>query len=99
MHVGAQLHDRTRRTDTRPAWCAGRFCELYDSLWNRLNVAGRTGAALQSPGGAHVAGVPLAALVSLQCDVADLSANLQARACLLVFVFMQLHVESRACVD
>ena len=63
-----------------PGWCAGRFCELYDGLWNRLNVAGGMGAALQSPGGAFVAGVPSAALVSLQRDVADLSADLQARA-------------------
>ena len=84
---------------TRPAWCAGRFCELYDSLWNRLNVAGRTDAALQSPGGPHVAGVPSAALVSLQCDVADLSADLQACARLLVFVSMQLLTKSSACLD
>lgn len=83
---------------TRPTWCAGRFCELYDRLWNRFNVAGSTGAALQSPGGAHVAGVPSAALVSLQRDVADLSADLQARAHLLVLVHTLLLTECPACL-
>jgi len=69
----------------RPAWlrtvgapAQTRFCELYDSLWARLNVASATGAMLQCPGGA-TAGVPSAALVSLQGDVLSMTADLQVR--------------------